>query len=326
MRSDLPSLQAAGAQRDRSWCQTRHGSLTIDKTLLKGLAVLEVLVTPQGRPRTIEELSREVKLSRSSVHRTLQTLAHAHYVRKDEATGRYHPTMKLFEMGARQLAAFDVRNLALPFMRALAQESGETVHLSILEGITVVYIDKIDSPQPVRSYTAIGGRAPAYAVATGKAMLAHQPVGYLERYAGELRRHTPATIASVTALKRELERVRTLGYALNRGKWRETVGGLAVGIFDGLDRVVAALGISGPLERLEKGRFAALAPAVREYAGEISKAMGYSKPPLGGDGGRPVPRAAAAAAALHGIDEESSGRQHDRRSLTPMPGRHSGSV
>lgn len=246
--------------------------------MLKGLAVLEALVAPQGRPRTIDELSREVNLTRSNVHRTLQTLAYAGYVRKDETAGRYHPTMKLLELGARQLASLDVRSIALPFMRTLAQQSGETVHLSILEGITVVYIDKIDSLQPVRSYTEIGGRAPAYAVATGKALLAHQPEGYIERYAGQLQRHTPATIASVAELKAELERVRRLGYALNRGEWRATVGGLAVGVFDGLDRVVAALGISGPLERLEKGRFAALAPDVQELAGQISKAMGFRSP------------------------------------------------
>ncbi len=252
--------------------------------------MLEALVAPPGRPRTIDELSREVHLTRSNVHRTLQTLAYAGYVRKDEVSGRYHPTMKMFGMGARQLAAFDVRNLALPFMRALAQESGETVHLSVLEGITVVYIDKIDSPQPIRSYTEIGGRAPAYAVATGKALLAYQPEDYLDRYAGELRRHTAATITSIAELKAELDRVRNVGYALNRGEWRETVGGLAVGIFDGLDRVVAALGISGPVERLTKGRFAALAPAVRDCAAQISRALGHSE----SSAGRSAPHVASA--------------------------------
>jgi DNA-binding IclR family transcriptional regulator len=248
--------------------------------LLKGLAVLEALVAPGGRPRTIDELSREINLTRSNVHRTLQTLAFAGYVRKDDTLGRYHPTMKLLELGARQLASLDIRHIALPFMRILAHESGETVHLSILEGITVVYIDKIDSPQPVRSYTEIGGRAPAYAVATGKALLANQPEGYIDRFEGQLQRHTTATIAGIAELKAELARIRELGYAVNHGEWRATVGGLAVGVFDGFDRVVAALGISGPLERLEKGRFAALAPQVRELAGEISKAMGARLGPV----------------------------------------------
>lgn len=234
-----------------------------------------------GQARTIDELSRALDLTRSNVHRTLQTLAHAGYVRRDETSGRYHATMKIFAMGARQLAGLDVRNLALPFMRALAKESEETVHLSVLEGMTVVYIEKIDSPQPIRSYTEVGGRAPAYAVATGKALLAYQPQGYTERYALDLRRHTASTITSIAELEKELESVRRLGYALNQGEWRETVGGLAVGIFDGLTRVVASLGISGPVERLAKGRFAALAPAIRDYADQISSALGHSKPLAG---------------------------------------------
>jgi IclR family transcriptional regulator, KDG regulon repressor len=251
------------------------GEDIVDKTLLKGLAVLEAMVEQQGRQRTIEELSVELKLTKSNVHRTLQTLAHARYLAKNEQTGSYYPTMKLFEMGAKQLTRFDVRTFAPPYMRALADESGETVHLSILEGLSVVYIDKIDSPQPVRSYTAIGGRAPAYAVATGKAMLAYQPDGYLERHLAEMQRHTPSTITSLPVLKEELARVVRIGYAVNRGEWRETVGGLAVTIFNGMNQVVAALGISGPLERLSIGRLNELAPSVKKQAAEISRAMGY---------------------------------------------------
>jgi DNA-binding IclR family transcriptional regulator len=255
----------------------------MDKTLLKGLAVLEAVVGQQGRARTIDELAEQLKLTRSNVHRTLQTLAHARYLVKDEATGSYQGSMKLFELGAQQLARYSVRRFAPPFMRALAEESGETVHLSVLDGFHVVYIDKIDSPQPVRSYTAIGGRAPAYGVATGKAMLAYQPDGYLERYADALVRHTAATITSLPVLKDELARVTRTGYAINRGEWRESVGGLAVPVFNGLNQVVAALGISGPLERLSPARLNELAPAVKKYAAEISRSMGYRE----GYGGEP---------------------------------------
>ena len=66
-----------------------------------------------------------------------------------------------------------------------------------------------------------------------------------------------------------------MGYAVNRGEWRETVGGLAVAIFNGMNQVVAALGISGPLERLGIGRLNELAPSVKKQAAEISRAMGY---------------------------------------------------
>ena len=247
----------------------------MDKTLLKGLAVLEAVAGNDGPPRTIDELAAQLELTRSNVHRTLQTLAHAGYVIRDEVSGNYRGTLRMFELGARQVARFDVRKYAPPFMRLLAEQTGETVHLSVLDGIDVIYLDKIDSPQPIRAYTAVGGRAPAYAVATGKALLAVQPDGYLARHDSSIQRHTPATLASLPALKEEMQKILRLGYALNRGEWRESVGGVAVAIFDALDQPIAALGISGPMERLTPKRMEELAPLVRKYAAEVSRAMGY---------------------------------------------------
>lgn len=247
----------------------------MDKTLLKGLAVLEAVADEQAGGKSIEKLAQQLNLTRSNVHRTLQTLAHAKYVAKDDATGSYHTTMRLFELGGKQLQRFDVRRFAPPYMRALAEESGETVHLSILEGMEVVYIDKIDSPQAVRAYTAIGGHAPAYTVATGKALLAHQPDGYVDRHAHMLERHTASTITSLPVLKHELATIRRVGYALNRGEWRDSVGGVAVTVFNGFNQVVAGLGISGPLERLGPARMRELAPLVKQCASDISRAMGY---------------------------------------------------
>jgi DNA-binding IclR family transcriptional regulator len=247
----------------------------MDKTLLKGLMVLEAVTDVENRPRTIEELAARVGLTRSNTHRTLQTLVHAGYVVKDGDSGGYRATVRLFELGARQLAQLDVRKLAQPAMRRLADKTGETVHLSILDGIDVVYIDKIDSPQPIRAYSYIGGRGPAYAVATGKVLLAHQPEGYLARYEDALQVHTPRTITSMAALEDEMRKIRRQGYAVNRGEWRATVGGVAVAIFNSLEQPVAALGISGPLERLGAARIKELTPAVAECAREVSGSMGY---------------------------------------------------
>jgi IclR family transcriptional regulator, KDG regulon repressor len=247
----------------------------MDKTLLKGLMVLEAVTEVDHKPRTIEELASRVGLTRSNTHRTLQTLAHAGYIVKDEASGEYRATVRLFELGARQLAQLDVRKLAQPAMRKLADLSGETVHLSLLDGVEVVYIDKIDSPQPVRAYSYIGGRAPAYAVATGKVLLAHQPDGYIARYAHALQAHTPRTIATLEALEDEMRRIRRQGHAVNRGEWRATVGGVAVAIFNGMGQPVAALGISGPLERLTGARMKELVPAVTACAREVSELLGH---------------------------------------------------
>ncbi|RYF51135.1 MAG: IclR family transcriptional regulator [Comamonadaceae bacterium] len=246
----------------------------MDKTLLKGLMVLEAVTDVDHPSRTIEDVAARVGLTRSNTHRTLQTLMHAGYITRDEDSG-YRGGIRLFELAARQLMHLDLRRVASPAMRKLAALTGETVHLSVLDGIEVVYVDKIDSPQPIRAYSMVGGRAPAYAVATGKALLAYQPEGYVETYADALIRHTGMTISSLPLLKEELRRAVRVGYATNRGEWRDGVGGVAVAIFNALDDVVGAIGISGPLDRLSTGRAKELAVAVKACASEISTALGH---------------------------------------------------
>lgn len=247
----------------------------MDKTLLKGLAVLEAIAEMQGQARVIDDVAQRVGLTRSNTHRTLQTLIHAGYVERDAADGSYRSTMKMFAMGLHRLDQQDVRKLAPPHMATLARDTGETVHLSVLDGMNVIYIDKIDSVQPIRAYSMVGGRAPAYAVATGKALLAAQPANYLDAHPGELARHTPVTITDHALLRSELAKAARLGYAVNRGEWREGVGGVAATVFNGLERPVAALGISGPLDRLTAARMKEFAPRVMDAAAQISRALGY---------------------------------------------------
>ena len=140
------------------------------------------------------------------------------------------------------------------------------MHLSVLDGLDVVYVDKLDSPQPLLAYSTVGGRAPAYAVATGKALLVCQTADYLDHYGAAIKRHTEDTHVSLLALKQELADVNRIGYAINRGEWRQGIGGIAAPIFNGLDKAVAALGISGPLERLTNQKMREYAPLVQQGA------------------------------------------------------------
>lgn len=249
----------------------------MDKTLLKGLAVLEALADMQGEARIIDDVAARTGLTRSNAHRTLQTLMHAGYVERDPADGGYRGTMKMFALGVRQQGQLDVRKIAPPYMAVLARETGETIHLSILDGFEVIYIDKIDSIQPIRAYSMVGGRAPAHAVATGKALLSAQRESLLDGLAPELARFTQATIVDREVLKAELAKAARAGYAINRGEWRDGVGGIACAIFNGFERPVAALGISGPLERLTPAKIKQFAPRLLEVSAQLSAAMGYVK-------------------------------------------------
>lgn len=249
----------------------------MDKTLLKGLRMFEIICAQEDQPNTIDDLAALAELSRSNTHRTLQTLIAAGYVEKNPQNSGYRPTLKLFELAAQRSARLDVRKVAAPYMRRLASDTNETAHLSVLDKLDVIYIDKIDSPNPVRAYSMIGGRAPAYAVATGKVLLAFQRNDYLQTYESELVRHTENTLVSISALKEELNDISRIGYAINRGEWRANVGGIAAPIFDAYNNPIAAIGISGPLERLSIENMKRWSTFVLGAAGDISKELGYRR-------------------------------------------------
>lgn len=247
----------------------------METTLLKGLVVLEALAVSR-EPRGVTEFAHELGLQKSNVHRLLQTLAAAGFVRQDPESGRYQCTLKLFELGTLIADRLDVVTVARPHIAALAHRTAETVHLSVLDGAEVVYVDKIDSPQPVRAYSRVGGRAPAYGVATGKALLAFSSAfpASLVDITARLHAHTPRTLTEPDALERELLRARTKGFAVNRGEWRESVGGIAAPIFGRSPDPVAAVGISGPIARLTATRMRDFAPHVVATANAISRALG----------------------------------------------------
>ena len=91
-------------------------------------------------------------------------------------------------------------------------------------------------------------------------------------------RYTPRTITDPEALRKELRRVREIGYAVNRGEWREAVGGLAAPIFDASRVAIAAIGLSGPTDRLNATRMREWAPLVMAAASAISRELGFTQP------------------------------------------------
>jgi DNA-binding IclR family transcriptional regulator len=248
-------------------------SIEMDTTLLKGLNVLEALIR-SDRPRGVSEFSTELGLTKSNVHRVLQTLQAAGFVGQSDS-GSYAPTLKIWELGAKVYLKLDIPQEARPFLLELANLTHETVHLSVLDGTEVVYLDKIDSTEPVRAYSTIGGRAPAHCVATGKALLAFIDDAAAHKGSADFPLFTPRTITTRQAFEASCADIRAKGYAINWGEWREQVRGVAAPVRDAYGSIVAAVGISGPADRLTHSRIIDAAPHVVETAMRISKALGY---------------------------------------------------
>ena len=244
----------------------------IDRTVVKSWGLLEQLVD-LGRPTGVTELALASRLQKSNVHRILATLRHLGYVRSN-ADSSYEPTLRLWELGQRIHARMDLPAASRPHLERLVQQTDETSHLAVLAGHEVVYVETVETANPVRAHTPLGGRAPAYCTASGKALLSGQPPSVVDAVARQSRRHTASTLTTARELLQALKQVGERGYATNLGEFRPNVAGIAAPVLDSRGDVVAAVGIAGPLDRLRPARIRQLAPAVIGVAREISAALG----------------------------------------------------
>src|SRR5262249_48732834 len=132
-----------------------------------------------------------------------------------------------------------------------------------------VYIDKVEGLHPIRAYAAIGEASPAYASATGKALLAWQTAEEIRAVAAQAVPITAATICREADILREVEVTRGRGYSINRGEWREGVWGVGAPILDTSGVAFAAIGVSGPQDRI-KNSLHSLAVEVRSVASRLT--------------------------------------------------------
>ncbi len=248
----------------------------MDKAFTKGLKLLETLAR-SAKPRGITDLAGELGFTKSNVHRLLTTLQSHGFVRQDPASSTYELTLKIWELGSIVVRKLDLVTLARPAMASLAAATGETVHLSVLDDTDVVYVDKIESSHQIRAHTSIGMRAPAFAMATGKAMLAHEADAELERFRPVLQRYTATTRVTMDELRSDLEQVRRLGFAMVlHGEWREGIAACACAILGQSGRAVGAIGISGPDTRLKRKELKQHSEHVVSAAKRVSGALGHA--------------------------------------------------
>lgn len=243
----------------------------MDKTVVKAFRVFELLVHADG-PMSVTKLAAETGFQKSNVHRLLSTLGALGYVLQGE-TSLYEPSLRVWEMGQRVYQRLSIASTARPILRRLMEQTGESAHFAIFDRTEIVYLDKVETANPVRAYTVIGGRAPSYCTAAGKALLAWQPTDTVRAVAGTIRRLTANTIADRNALEKDLASVRSQGYAMNLGEFRDNVAGVAAPVRLSGGEVVAAVGISGPLDRLRPRKLRSLASLVITAAESIARAM-----------------------------------------------------
>src|SRR5579859_6294249 len=224
----------------------------------------------------ISALAQRLGLAKSTVHRLAATLITEGMLEQDRESGKYRLGLALFELGALVRRKMDVTNEARPFLKALRDSTGETIHLAVLDHASVLYINKMESRQAIRMSSDIGGRAPAYCTADGKALLAFQPEELLaQMHKTGFPSRTPNTITDPVALRRDLAATRARGYAIDNEESELGMRSVAAPIHTHSGAVIASLSIAGPTHRVSKKTLATYAREIVEAADAISQRLGY---------------------------------------------------
>jgi DNA-binding IclR family transcriptional regulator len=189
---------------------------------------------------------------KSSLHALLDVLTSRKYVQFDDATRLYTLGVQVWQNGQSYLKSRDLVREARAAMDEIASVLNETVQLARLEGTENVYLAKVDSTHPLRLQSEVGVRLSAHATGLGKALLAGLPDDEIRRrFASKpLPRMTRNTLTSVPDLIRELERVRSSGFAIDNEEYTPGLFCVAVPIHDHTGAAIGAMSISVPLMRL----------------------------------------------------------------------------
>ncbi|MDQ1604536.1 MAG: IclR family transcriptional regulator, acetate operon repressor [Actinomycetota bacterium] len=248
-----------------------HAVQSVDRAL----DLLEALAEAD-RPVGVSELATATSLPFGTAHRLLRSLVARGYARQD-SDRKYAPGAVLFRLGS--VAQRSMGRSARPYLARLVELSGETANLAVRDGDQVVYLAQAPSPHALRMFAEVGRHVHAHCTAVGKVLLADLSADERDGVVGRagLPRRTDTTITRPEVLGRELERVRSGGFALDNGEEEPGVRCVAVPVGEP-GAVIASLSVSGPTERMQRVDLGSLVPRMRRVADEFAAAFGACRP------------------------------------------------
>jgi len=251
--------------------------MPIIQSVERALQILD-LFNEQATELKITDISRQMGLSKSTLHSLLKTLQLHGYIDQNPENGKYRLGMKLVERGHFVVSTIDIRQKAKTWLQDLSARTGQTTHLGILDGREGVYIEKIEGRLAAIAYSRIGRRLPVHATAIGKVLIAWlgeaELNALLEGY--DYTTFTPATIASREALLAALADTRAQGYAMDSEENEQGVRCIAVPVRNHESRVIAALSLSTLTSRVDDAGLAQFREQLQEAGLQLSHALGYA--------------------------------------------------
>ncbi|ATW27701.1 IclR family transcriptional regulator [Candidatus Formimonas warabiya] len=227
----------------------------------------------------ITELSKELQVGKSTIHRLITTLEEYGFVQQIPGTGKYRIGWALFELGSEVPKRVGLNEVAKPYLHALCDQTNETAILAVRDGTDTVYVDKAETSQILRMDIQVGTRVPAYCTALGKVLLSGLTNDEIrELYKDKtFKPNTMNTISSLDQLLYHIDNVRLSQYAVDDEEFSLGFRCVAAPIKDISGNIIAGIAVGGPSSRLTKIKLGEDYPLAMDAASRVSTALGYRK-------------------------------------------------
>jgi IclR family acetate operon transcriptional repressor len=253
--------------------EKRNSSSSLRKALLLLSVVAEQPPTTEGM--SLVDLAKRSGINKSTVLRLATPLIDENLIERDRLTGKFRLGFGSLRLGQSYLDSLDLRSAANDELRSLMRKTANTVHLVVLSGHDVVYLDKVEDEATVRMASRVGATMPAYCTAVGKAIMAYSSEDVVSTIlSAPLLPITAKTITDPAALRQELGAVRRRGYAIDDRENEPEVRCVAAPIFNHDDVVVAALSVSSLTSRMTPAKVREVGPLAAAVGLRISVKLG----------------------------------------------------
>jgi IclR family transcriptional regulator, KDG regulon repressor len=250
----------------------------IVKPVYKALVMLQA-IGEAGRDLSLREVCELTGLPKSTAYKYLRTMRECGFLAHDELNDTYRIGPMIWQLGESVDEQQRLRETALPLMNALRDRFDETVNLGVLDRTEVVYLEMVESAKTLRMRAHLGGRDPVYSTGLGKALLAALPDdSWRQHLPPRLTPRTKRTVTSFAALQRDIDAARERGYAVEHGENEDDGVCMAAPIRDATGRVLAAISVAAPANRVDTKLERSIGVAVRDTAAAISERLGYRVP------------------------------------------------
>ncbi|RHW37696.1 IclR family transcriptional regulator [Lysinibacillus yapensis] len=245
-----------------------------NKTVVKSMNILNLFIVHSEL--TFQEIINLSGIPKTSVYRMLSTLEEMEFLVKG-TDSKYRLGLLFLKFGHLVSSRLDIRKIAYPYMNELHNETKEAINLIIREGDEAVYIEKVDTQQKVRLYTAIGRKSPLYAGACPRAILSFLPDQEVKDYleSVELNPIAKGTITDKEKLYEIIQQSKKEGYTISHSELENYTSAVGAPIFNNLGEVVAGISIAGIEANYQGDNLEVFQEKVKKAAYAISKQLGY---------------------------------------------------